>query len=233
MLLIGLPNQVGLYDAAVTERHWVDWHDPYDDPNSPLSCRLRVVQQRIREALDRQPPGRVRVISVCAGQGRDLIEVLVTHPRRVDVSAVLVDVEPENVAVAEESATAAGLSGIRAVVGDASETGIYADAVPADLVLVCGVFGNISADDTGRTIAHLPTLCAPEATVIWTRHRRPPDRTPTIRAQFAAAGFAELHFDAPVEHVFTVGVHRLHGAPEPLQRGVRLFTFVGDGSRPA
>jgi hypothetical protein len=43
----------------------------------------------------------------------------------------------------------------------------------------------------------------------------------------------ELHFDAPSEHVFTVGVHQMQRAPEPLAPGIQLFTFVGDGSRPA
>ena len=33
--------------------HWSRWHDDYDDPESSLSWRLQVVQQRLREALDR------------------------------------------------------------------------------------------------------------------------------------------------------------------------------------
>jgi hypothetical protein len=28
----------------------------------------------------------------------------------------------------------------------------------------------------------VPTLCRADATVIWTRHRRPPDLTPQVRA---------------------------------------------------
>jgi hypothetical protein len=213
--------------------HWVEWHDPYDDPDSPLSHRLRVVQQRIRETLDGQRAGPVRLISLCAGQGRDVIEVLADHPRRSDVDALLVDIETANIAVAAESIAAAGLTGVRGVVGDAADTTLYADVAPAEIVLVCGVFGNISDDDTAHTIEQLPALCAEQGTVIWTRHRRPPDRTPAIRAQFTAAGFTELHFDRPDEHVFTVGVHRMHRSPASLRPGVRLFTFAGDGSRPA
>src|SRR5947208_1455065 len=49
---------------------WLEWHAPYDDPASPLGRRLAVVQQRAREAIDRAPPGPVRVISMCAGQRR-------------------------------------------------------------------------------------------------------------------------------------------------------------------
>jgi hypothetical protein len=50
--------------------------------------------------------------------------------------------------------------------------------------------------------------------VIWTRHRRPPDLTPQIRAWFAAAGFDEIAFDALGTSALTsVGVNRLRRAP--------------------
>ncbi|WP_211370095.1 hypothetical protein [Nonomuraea turkmeniaca] len=52
---------------------WQEWHDEYDRPDSRLSQRPRVVQSRIRPALDAAAPGRpVKAISLCAGQGRDL-----------------------------------------------------------------------------------------------------------------------------------------------------------------
>jgi hypothetical protein len=73
----------------------------------------------------------------------------------------------------------------------------------------------------------LPSLCAPGATVVWTRHRRPPDRTTEIRAWFADAGFAELSFDGSEEFLFGVGVHRLSRAPGSYHYGTRMFTFVG------
>ena len=68
--------------------------------------------------------------------------------------------------------------------------------MPADVVLACGIFGNVSTEDIHRFVAFAPALCAPGATVIWTRHRRPPDRTDDIRHWFAAAGFDELAFAA-------------------------------------
>src|SRR6266511_1793903 len=62
----------------------------------------------------------------------------------------------------------------------------------------CGVFGNIPDDDVHRTIDALPQFCARDATVIWTRHRGPPDLTPTIRGWFAGTGFVELGFESTV-----------------------------------
>ncbi len=94
------------------------------------------------------------------------------------------------------------------------------------MLLLCGIFGNISDTDIERTAAAAPALCAPGATVIWTRHRRPPDLTPRIRAWFNGAGFDELAFDALDNATLAaVGVGRLsHAAPTGLPCGP-LFTF--------
>ena len=160
---------------------WVAWHAPYDTPGSNLERRLRWVQRRIRVALDEALPGPVQVLSLCAGQGRDLLEVLVDHPRRADLRALLVESDEHNVAVARRSAEDAGLSGVEVRQADASITDAFVGGVPADLLLVCGVYGNISDADIATTVAHLPELCAPGAVTIWTRHRDAPDLTPTIR----------------------------------------------------
>jgi hypothetical protein len=60
----------------MTKRDWLAWYRPYDDPDARLSQRLHAVQQQVRDALDRAAPGPIGVISVCAGQGRDLLGVL-------------------------------------------------------------------------------------------------------------------------------------------------------------
>ena len=75
-------------------RDWHAWHDAYDDPGSSLAQRLAVVQARIAAALDVAPPGPLRAVSMCAGQGRDLIPVLASHPRGRDVTARLVELDP-------------------------------------------------------------------------------------------------------------------------------------------
>lgn len=210
-------------------RDWVDWHAPYDEPGSRLQRRLALVQQRFAEALDRcapSPPGPIRVISMCAGQGRDVIDVLAAHARRADVVARLVELDERNVAVARSAAARHGLDQVDVVHGDASTSGAYAGAVPADVILACGIFGNVSDEDIARTVAFTPALCAPHATVIWTRHREAPDLTPAIRTWFERAGFQEEAFDAPAHTSFSVGTHRLARHPDPFEPGVRLFTFL-------
>lgn len=204
---------------------WRTWHAAYEDTDSALARRLVVVQEQIHAVLDGAPPGPVRAISICAGQGHDLIGVLVGHPRRGEITARLVELDEHNVLIARRAAHAAGLDMVEVVAGDASVTDVYAGAVPADLILLCGVLGNISSADIANTIRGLPLLCAPAATVIWTRHRHPPDLTPYIRETFEQYGFAQLAFeDSPP---FGVGVNRLLAPPQPFQSGVSLFEFVG------
>jgi hypothetical protein len=213
----------------MADPHWVAWHSPYDNPTSRLSRRLAAVQDSLRLALDGMAPGPIRIISVCAGQGRDLAGVLADHPRRDDVTGVAVELEPGNVAFARELLATAGVTGIDVLELDASMTDAYVDAVPADIALVCGVFGNISDGDITHTIEMLPRLCADRATVIWTRHRGPPDLTPTIREWFADRGWDEDPFVAPADTNFGVGTNRMASAPLPWRPGIRLFNFTGDG----
>ena len=60
---------------------WLEWHRRYDS-EAGLAARLRLVQEEIRVALDRCPPGPIAIVSICAGDGRDLLGALRDHPRR-------------------------------------------------------------------------------------------------------------------------------------------------------
>jgi hypothetical protein len=213
---------------VTADDHWVRWHDAYEDPNSSLSRRLAIVQARLRDALDVAAPGPIRLLSMCAGQGRDVIGVLASHPRRSDVRATLVELDATLVAAARAMATNAGLD-LDIIEGDAALTDNYAGIVPADIAMVCGLFGNISDADIRATIAELPHLVGPDATAIWTRHRLEPDATPMIRQWFIDEGFEEVAFDTADGHALGVGTARFRGTPEPFRPGRRLFTFIGDG----
>jgi hypothetical protein len=206
---------------------WVAWHEDYGDPSSSLSARLRRVQWHLSQALDRAPAGPVRLVSLCAGQGLDVLGVLPGHSRRDDVSAVLVEADPHNAEVARSAVTEAGLRQVEVRQADASRAESFADALPADVLLLCGIFGNVSDSDIERTVGAAPALCADGATVIWTRHRLPPDLTPQIRAWFTEQGFDEIAFDAiEASHPASVGVNRLRSAPRAVLPGGPLFTFT-------
>lgn len=214
------------------DSHWVRWHELYHEPGSGLPRRLRRVQARVVEALDSRPAGPIRVLSMCAGQGQDLIGPLTAHDRREDVRALLVELDPDNAAVARRDAASAGLSNVEVVTADAALPSVYTAVVPVDLALVCGVFGNISDDDIRHTIAYLPAMLRRDGRVIWTRHREEPDLTPTIRGWFSGYGFTEVAFDTEPGYFYGVGTHALTAeiATPPAPIG-KLFTFIGDGAR--
>jgi hypothetical protein len=213
-------------DSASAGRDWAAWHEAYDDPGTPLARRLVAVQARITEALDQAPPGPLTAVSICAGQGRDLIGVLRGHPRGGDVTARLVELDPLNADTARQFAAEAGLTQVEVVTGDAARADAYAGLIPARLVLACGVFGNITVKDVARVIRHCAGLCATGGTVVWTRHRREPDLIPQICEWFAAEGFELIGVSEPATR-WGVGAHRFAGTPRPLPAGEPMFTFVG------
>jgi hypothetical protein len=210
----------------MTSSRWAAWHRDYDEPGSPHARRLAEVQARVSDALAACPPGPIRILSLCAGEGRDLLGVLPDHPRRDDVRARLIELDPANVTVAREHAAA--FASVEVVCGDAGDTSSYVGAVPADIVMVCGVFGNISDADIHATIAALPGVCRSGGYVLWTRHRREPDATEWIRRSFIEAGFDELSFFAPDDLVISVGVNHFVGEPRTLDAARRIFDFFDD-----
>ena len=204
----------------------MSWHAAYEDPESSLSVRLRRVQGAIRDWLDRTP-GPVRVLSSCAGQGHDILGVLEERGAqdRARVTGALVEVDPTNAAIARRRIAHLGLA-LTVVESDAGTTDAYAGLVPANLVLLSGIMGNISAADIERLVSVSRQLCAPEATVIWTRGAQDPDLGPHIRRWFEQAGFEELSCEEWIEGTgMRVGVNRLLAPPLPLRPGKPIFTF--------
>jgi SAM-dependent methyltransferase len=206
-------------------RDYEQWHKEYDDPTSDLSWRLRTVQRYIAQALDRHA-GPIRVLSACSGDGRDLLQVLSQREDAHRMDATLIEIHPD---IAARARTAAARCGAHVEVrtADAGYTDAYVGAVPCDLVILVGIFGNISDADLAATIAVAPQLCRPGATFLWSRGRNHRDLNDVVRAWFASAGFTELDYatlDSGKRPA--AGAMRYDGAPKPLIEGQRLFTFL-------
>jgi hypothetical protein len=197
-------------------RDWHDWHQHYDDPASSLSRRLETVRASLRTLLF-VARGPVRLVSICAGDGRDTLPVV--EETGADVSGVLVELDP----VLAERARTAAPAGIEVRTADAGTTASYADACPVDVFLACGVLGNVTDADMVRTVAALPSLLVAGGHLIWTRSD---EEAEDVRAELARAGFAEVSYVRPDDADFRVGVHRWPGptgVPDPDRR---LFDFV-------
>jgi SAM-dependent methyltransferase len=207
-------------------RDWVAWHRAYEDPSSSLWQRQRDVATMIRTFSDNAPAGQLRVLSLCAGDGGDLELALAGHPRVGDVTGCLVEFDPELVERAKAKQRAVG-SRLEVRCADAGDPLNFAEYASVDLLMLVGIFGNISDDDIRITINAVPSLCKEGATVIWGRHRREPDLTPQIRKWFDAVGCTSTGFVSP-----GVGSHssaservgRVSADPLPA----KLFTFVDD-----
>ena len=70
-------------------------------------------------------------------------------------------------------------------------------------------------------------MCAPGATLLWSRGRDEEDLNPEVRARFTAAGFTELAYETfDADFRVGLGVVRYDGPAVDLVPGRALFTFV-------
>ncbi len=209
-------------------RDWIGWHDAYDDPASSLARRLEVVKRRLDQALDSLTTTRPRLLSLCAGDGRDVIGVLARRVPSLAVTALLIDSDPKLTARATAAAGGAGLGSVQVRCADAGDIASFADVVPVDVLMLCGIFGNIDHSAVKNVIQATPGLLNVGGYVIWTRGGSEPDRRPQVRSWFESAGLEEVAFDGTPQP-YGVGVNRKtpRSALSPTRQITdRLFTFA-------
>jgi hypothetical protein len=204
---------------------WVGWHQAYDDPESSLSKRLAVVRRRIGECLDSAERAPLRIVSLCAGDGRDVLPELAARPG-LSASTTLVEVDESLAARAADAAAGFGLADVQVLVGDAGVTASFADQLPADLLLLCGIFGNVADADIRNTLNAARAMVREGGHVIWTRGRfEDVDLRDAVRQWTIEAGFTEVAFDgAPAN--YGVGLYRCDGPDRSAPLPPRLFTFI-------
>jgi hypothetical protein len=210
------------------QRDYLQWHADYDDPDSDLSRRLAVVQGHLRDRLD-ATSGPIRVLSVCSGDGRDIFGVLAGREDRGRVSGVLLELHEGVAANARQRIDELGLADrfeVRTL--DAGLSDSYVNAVPADIVLLVGIFGNIHPPEIKALIDTVPQFAQPGALVLWSRGRSAPGgggRTHEVAGWLREAGCIDIAITAPEDAQFVVGAAEFRGHPEPLVAGRRIFTF--------
>lgn len=215
-------------------RDWQEWHEEYADPASSLWRRLEEVRRLLAADLDaRAAAGQtsVRLLSLCAGDGRDAIPVLAARPG-LAIDACLVELDPGLAEAARDAARAAGVT-VDVRTADAGDAATFRDRGPADVLMLCGIFGNISDADVERCVEASRAMVVPGGTVIWTRGNRVPDDPARrasgdpaawVRGLFVAAGYEEVAF-APGDATYRVGVARQAGPPRGWAPAWS-FTFV-------
>jgi hypothetical protein len=221
------PDDQGQAPRPIRIDRWSEWHDEYDDPDSELALRMRTVRKHVAATVEACPPGPVTVVSICAGQGREVIGALEDHPRRGDVRGRLVELDPDNAAFAKQSAEHAHLDGLEIVNGDASVSDAYAGLPRADLVVMSGLFGHLDDEDRVSTIAFLRQILRSGGHAVWTSFLRDNGPVEKMRRFFVEQSFDEVEteFLPGEEYRFTVTLSRHAGSEELLQANKKLFTF--------
>lgn len=207
-------------------KDWHAWHKHYDEPDSALAHRLQIVRGAISDSLPTKVENRYQIIDICAGDGRDLLPVLANYPNALLVHSLLVEIDKNLLGAASSLAVSENVPNITPKLTDASVSLVYEAVIPADLILLCGVLGNISEEDVENTISNLAMFCKAGTKVIWTRNRRAPDATPKIRKLFVNNGFVENAFIAPEHNTYAVGVSEFKATPKQFDKNIKLFTFV-------
>jgi hypothetical protein len=209
-------------------RDWLGWYQAYDDPASSLARRLEVVKHQLSGALDAVTATKPVLLSLCAGDGRDVIGVLGARSTPTLVSAVLIEIDPTLARRARKAAADAGLSSVQVRCGDAGDPASFSDVLPADVLMLCGIFGNIEHSAVKSVVDAVPRLIRSGGYVIWTRGGSQPDRRPEIRRWFSSAGLEEVAFEGAPEP-YGVGTNRQLRRPAPSpahEKADRLFTFL-------
>lgn len=138
---------------------WLAWHQRYDEAPT-LQARLTLVRSQLGDALSASPLAALRLISLCAGDGRDVIGTLAGHPRAADTSAYLVELNPALVAHGRAKVAQLQLEAqVQFITGDATRSSTYLQIAPADLLLVSGVFGNVRTAELPAMVDQLRCLC--------------------------------------------------------------------------
>jgi hypothetical protein len=214
-------------------KDWFEWHDLYyTEPK--LQQRLEIVREYIAHSLDTLPPGVIRLVSVCAGDGRDILGTLANHPRAQDVYARLVEINPQLVERGRATIESLGLTQqIEFINGDATSAASYVGAVPADIVILCGVLGNLPDEtELNRLLGNLSFLSKKGAFVIWTRgHSHGVAYSETVRRYFRKFGFEEVNFKLTATGDMGVGIHRYLGENLAVAKEQELFVFSGVASK--
>jgi hypothetical protein len=195
--------------------------------------RLKVVQDQFAASLTEREPGPVRVVSLCAGDGRDVMGVLESHTRRADVTAWLVELDPKSVAAGVKARDEVGLSrNVIFIQGDATDFATYKDILPSDIVLVCGVWGHVRPEEQLSLVKALGKFCKPGGTVIWSRGlKRGMERFTELQALFERNSFERVGESFTPDGKWGVCTHRYMGKPVEVPTSGRIFNFSRKAGR--
>ena len=111
---------------------------------------------------------QLRVLSLCAGDGRDVLPVLARWQAHKEIHGWLVELQSDLADRARDEAHSVSLRQLEVIRGDAAEPTEHTGAIPADLIVACGIFGR-SRTPACSAWSSRCRRCAPRART-WSGH---------------------------------------------------------------
>ena len=138
---------------------------------------------------------------------------------------VLVEIDDALAEAAQVAAAVDGLGNVEVRRADAGDPASFRDVLPVDVLMLCGIFGNVEHDRVREIVLRVPRIVQPGGFVIWTRGSdERDDRRSELRRWFVEAGMPEVSFDGAPEK-FGVGVNQIKDSSFEPVGDERLFTF--------
>jgi SAM-dependent methyltransferase len=194
---------------------------------SSYRLRLGEVQAHLSRCLDEAAPGPVYIVSLCAGDGRDVTGTLEAHPRRSDVEAWLVERDWKSVEAGIQSAAGKELRDhVHFILGDATNYATYANLSVCDIVVFCGVLGHVMPCEKAETVKRVAQFCKPGGAIVWTRGlKRGKSRVSDVERLFDQALCEKVRSSVTADGKWGIVTHRYMGPAVERPKCGRIFNF--------
>lgn len=207
-------------------RVWSGWPEKIYQ-NTSYQQRLAGVQSQVAAFLDAAPLGPLRILNMCAGDGRDVIDAVSDHPRRGDVSAWFVELDRTSVDMGRDRAAQKGLGeAFHFINADATAYETYRGIGAVDLVLACGVWGHVPTPQKPSLVRAMAAFCKPGGSVIWTRGiSRGMDKVHELEALFDEETWRKQQLMFTPNKAWAVATYRYDGPVITIPSEGQIFNF--------
>jgi hypothetical protein len=206
---------------------WDDWSE-HAYRSRTYSLRLAEVQGHLGECFAAYSTRPIRLLSVCAGDGRDVMGAMISHNVQGQVVAWLVEQNLRSVNRGTTQSRRLGLQDtVKFLHADATLYDTYRNIAPSDIVLLSGVWGHVPASDRPRLVQALASFCKPGGMVIWTRAlANGVSRMDEIQIEFASPLWELVCASITSDKCWGVVSQRYCGPQIRPASGGRIFQFA-------
>jgi len=206
---------------------WTEWHEEaYNDINSLPYQRTEIVKDLINKYLS-EIDKNIVVISIGAGQSRDILPVLIGRKDNDRITTYLIDTDIECLNYAKNYAKDNNIINVHIVDMDGSLVKNYKDIPKADLIIFCGMMTQKNTDEVKNLANNIKLICNEDAQIIWSRHGYDGDYSTPFRNVFNENSYKELDFY--ISHKEPFFICRNIMMPNPInietEKDVKIFIF--------